>query len=421
MQTSLERIAEKAKKIRNYRFRDLYRMLNEEFLHECFRKLNKNASVGIDEISYKQYEENLKENILKLVSALKEKRYRARLVRRKYIPKGDGKMRPLGIPAIEDKLVQYAVTQILQAIFEQDFLECSFGYRPKKGALDAVKELKRNLKVSSFVVEADIKGFFDNMSHDWMVKMLEQRINDNALIRLIKKWLKAGVLEPKGDIIHPIAGTPQGGVISPMLANIYMHYALNLWFEKVVKKHCKGKAILCVYADDFVAAFQRKGDAERFYSVLGKRLGKFGLSLSKEKTKTIKFCPFEIRNSETFDFLGFEFRWELSRRGYPWISLKTSKKKLLKSIRTFKDWCRKIRDKPLKYIMNILRAKLRGYYNYYSVVGNSKRLRIFYHWVRNILFKWLNRRSQRKSYKWRGFSEMLKYYRIDAPRLVHNF
>lgn len=422
MQTSLERIAEKAKRLKKYRFRDLYRMLNEEYLHECWKKLNKNAAVGIDEVSHQEYGENLTENIRLLVERLKQKKYKAKLVRRQYIPKGDGKMRPLGIPAIEDKLLQYAVMQILQAIFEQDFFDFSYGYRPKKGALDAVRWLKRSLQVYiGHVVEADIKGFFDNISHEWMIRMLEQRINDRALLRLIKKWLKAGVLEPKGEIIHPLTGTPQGGIISPILANIYMHYALNLWFEKAVKKHCKGKALLCVYADDFVAAFQHKEEADKFYNVLGKRLEKFGLMLSMEKTKIVRFSRFEIDKNGTFEFLGFEFRWVLSRQGKPWIKLNTSKKKLLKSVGNFKNWCNKNRSKPLKTLVKTLKAKLRGYYNYYGVIGNYKRLGTFYHRIKGILFKWLNRRSQRTSYKWNGFNEMLKHFEIEPPRIIHDF
>lgn len=422
MQTSLERIADKAKRLKEYRFRDLYRMLNEEYLHECWLKLNKNAATGVDGISYQQYGINLTDNIRQLVERLKRKSYRARLVRRQHIPKGNGKMRPLGIPAIEDKLVQYGVMQILQAIYEQDFLDCSYGYRPGRGALDAVHWLRNNLNTHiAYVVEADIKGYFDNINHDWMIKMLEQRINDKVLLRLIKKWLIAGILEPEGEVVHPITGTPQGGIISPILANIYMHYALNLWVEKVVKKHCKGKVLLCVYADDFVTAFEHKDEAIRFYNVLGKRLEKFGLSLSMEKTKIIRFSRFEIEKNGAFEFLGFEFRWIITRKGKPWIQRTTSKKKLLNSIRNFKDWCKKNREKPLKKILATLKSKLCGYYNYYGVIGNSSSLWSFYFKAIGILFKWLNRRSQRKSYTWKGFEEMLKHFGIKVPKIVETY
>lgn len=421
MQTSLERIADKAKRMKEYRFRDLYRMLNEEFLHECWLKLNKNAATGVDKVSYQEYAENLTVNIRELVERLKRKSYRSKLVRRHFIPKGNGKMRPLGIPATEDKLLQYAVTQILQAIYEQDFLDCSYGYRPGRGAIDAVQWLKKNLCACHYVVDADIKGYFDSINHDWMIKMLEQRINDNSLLRLIRKWLKAGVLEPKGEVIHPITGTPQGGIISPILANIYMHYVLNLWFEKVVKKHCKGRALLCVYADDFIAAFQYREDATRFYNVLGKRLEKFSLSLSMEKTKIIRFSQYEVEKNGTYEFLGFEFRWVLNRKGRPWIRRTTSKKKFMNSIRNFKTWCKKYRTCKLESFFKTLNSKLRGYYNYYGLMGNSKRLWEFFRIVKMILYKWMNRRSQRESYTWEGFEEMIKHFRILKPRIVETY
>lgn len=250
--TSLQAIAEKAASQPGYRFRNLYGMLNEEMLKDSWRYIRKDAAFGIDRISAVDYEQNLEENIHRMVESLKQKRYRAKLVRRRYIPKGDGKFRPLGIPATQDKLLQLAVKRILEAIFEQDFLRCSFGYRPNVGALDAVDKLTVKLQFGkyNYVVEADIKGFFDHLDHEWLLKMLTERIDDKALLWLIKKWLKAGVLDTDGAVLHPVTGTPQGGIVSPILANVYLHYALDLWFQKVVVPHCGGEACLIRYADD---------------------------------------------------------------------------------------------------------------------------------------------------------------------------
>ena len=253
-QTSLRGIATKAKANGNHRFQDLYRCLNAPFLHACWKDLNKNAASGVDEETAESYRENLGANIQALAKRLKTKHYRAKLVRRCYIPKENGKERPLGIPALEDRLVQLACSKILTAIFEADFLDISYGYRPRRSAKDAVNDLRFNFQFGKYgyVVEADIKGFFDHMDHEWLLRMLKERIDDAAFLSLINRWLKAGILETDGEIIHPETGTPQGGIISPVLANIYLHFALDLWFEKVVKAHCKGDALILRYADDCV-------------------------------------------------------------------------------------------------------------------------------------------------------------------------
>ena len=253
VQTSLQGIAKKAGQDKKYRFRDVYRLIDGRMLLTVWEEINKRAASGVDRVTAKEYEENLIENIKGLVLRLKDKRYKAKLVRRVYIPKPDGRKRPLGIPALEDKLVQAAAAKILSSIYEQDFLSCSFGYRPNIGARDAVRDITDTLywKRYSYIVEADIKGYFDNIDHDWMIRMLELRIDDKAFIGLVKKWLKAGILEEGGKVIHPDTGTPQGGIISPILANIYLHYVLDLWMEKVVKPRCEGEVYLCRYADDW--------------------------------------------------------------------------------------------------------------------------------------------------------------------------
>ncbi|MBC8493042.1 MAG: group II intron reverse transcriptase/maturase [Chloroflexi bacterium] len=420
MPTSLQGIAKKAKEQKEHRFQDLYRLLNEEFLFESWRYIHKDAAYGVDEISAEEYEQNLEENIRDLVRRLKRGSYRAKLVRRKYIPKGEGKMRPLGIPAIEDKLLQVAVKRILEAIYEQDFLRCSYGYRPKVGALDAVDKLTVKLQFGryNFVVEADIKSFFDNVGHEWMIRMLEERIDDRPFLRLIKKWLKAGVLDTDGKVIHPATGTPQGGIVSPILANVYLHYALDLWFHKVVRKYCRGEACLIRYADDFVCAFQYQTEAERFYRALGKRLGKFGLEMSGEKTRVIRFSRDHQPGKANFDFLGFEFSWGKDRGGRPHLKRRTSRKKLRQSLKNFTTWSKENRHLRRDVLFRKLNAKLRGYYNYYGVIGNYASLMQFFKQALRILFKWLNRCSQRSSYNWRGFQELIELFNIERPRIV---
>lgn len=393
-------------------------MINGPMLYRCWQRIRKNAAYGVDKVSAEEYGKHLTGNIRQLVDRLKRKSYRARLIRRHYIPKGNGKMRPLGIPVVEDKLLQLAVVQILEAIYEQDFLRCSYGYRPKLGALDAVDKLTIKLQFGRYgrVVEADIKGFFDNIDHERLLEMLAERIDDKALLQLIRKWLKAGVLDTNGEVIHPAGGTPQGGIVSPILANIYLHYCLDEWFQHVVKKHCRGEACLIRYADDFVCAFEREGDAERFYQVLGKRLEKFGLELSAEKTRVIAFDRGQSEQ-EGFEFLGFEFRWGRDRQGKAHVKRRTSRKKLRSSLDRFTEWCRQKRPCPVKDWFKELKPKLQGYYNYYGVSGNHASLQQFFGEAMQILRKWLNRRSQRKSYSWEGFRQLIEHFQVPRPRI----
>jgi RNA-directed DNA polymerase len=393
-------------------------MINGPMLYRCWQRIRKNAAYGVDKVSAEEYGKHLLGNIRQLVDRLKRKSYRARLIRRHYIPKGNGKMRPLGIPVVEDKLLQLAVVEILQAIYEQDFLRCSYGYRPRLGALDAVDKLTIKLQFGRYgrVVEADIKGFFDNIDHARLLEMLAERIDDKALLQLIGKWLKAGVLDTNGEVIHPAAGTPQGGIVSPILANIYLHYCLDEWFQHVVKKHCRGEACLIRYADDFVCAFEREGDAERFYQVLGKRLEKFGLELSAEKTRVIAFDRGQSK-PEGFEFLGFEFRWGQDRQGKAHVKRRTSRKKLRSSLDRFTEWCRQKRHCPVKDWFKELKPKLQGYYNYYGVSGNYASLQQFFGEAMQILRKWLNRRSQRKSYSWEGFRALIEHFQVPRPSI----
>jgi len=422
VQTSLQGIANKAARQKGYRFRNLYGMLNEAMLIDAGRDIRKDAASGVDEVSAAEYEQNLEENIHQLVENLKRKRYRAKMVRRRHIPKGAGKTRPLGILAVEDKLLQMAVKRLLEAIYEQDFYRCSYGYRPHTGALEAVDKLTVKLQFGKYnhVVEADIKGFFDNINHEILLEMLAERVDDQALLWLIKKWLKAGILEEDGKVIHPITGTPQGGIISPILANVYLHYALDQWFQEVVKKYCRGEACLIRYADDFVCAFEYERDAERFHPVLAKRLGKFGLEVAPEKTKVIHFSQGRKPGKDRFDFLGFEFRWGKDRAGRPHVKKRTSRKKLRASLKKVNQWCQENKHRRLPELFQRLNAKLRGYYNYYGVIGNSRSLREFFDHMLKFLWRQLNQRSQRKSYNWKAFKMLIDDFHLERPRVVSN-
>ena len=420
MQTSLWGIAKRAREDPKNRFGNLYSLLDESNLRWCFTQLNRKAAPGVDGEDWKAFKADLADNVREIALCLREKRYKAKLVRRRYIPKANGKQRPLGIPVIGDKLVQTVVALILSAIYEQDFLPVSHGYRRGKGPQKAALELSQRLHRGRFrwVFDADIKGFFDNINHEWLVKMLEQRIEDKALIGLIRKWLKAGIMEEDGNIVFPATGTPQGGVVSAVLANIYLHYALDVWFEKVVRPCCEGEAILTRFADDYVCCFRYHRDLRRFQQEIDGRLGKFNLELSKEKTRSIKFTRFITENSETFTFLGFEYRWERSRKDKPLVRMRTSKKKLRLALSSIKSWVKKDRYEGTVEIMEALRPKLQGHFNYYGVSGNMEMLKAFYHQAINIVFKWLNRRSQRKSYNWTGFMELLKQFHIPTPRII---
>jgi len=420
VQTSLQGIANKAASQPDYRFRNLYGLLNEDLLLDSWSFIRQDAALGVDRVSAQDYEQDLAANVQDLVTRLKEKRYHAKLVRRCYIPKADGKLRPLGIPATEDKLLQLGVKRVLEAIYEQDFLRCSYGYRPNVGALDAVDKLTVKLQFGAYhyVVEADIQGFFDNLDHGWLLKMLAERIDDQALLHLIAKWLKAGVLDTDGKVLHPTTGSPQGGIISPVLANIYLHYALDLWFHKVIRPQCCGEACLIRYADDFVCAFEYEVEAQRFYNTLGPRLAKFGLTLAVAKTRTIAFSQGDHLGQNSFDFLGFEFRWGHDRAGKPQVKRRTARRKLRSALLNFKIWCKENHHRRLKDLFARLNAKLRGYYQYYGIQGNAASLQQFYYGAMRHLFRWLNQRSQRTSYTWPGFQALIEQFGIVKPKII---
>ena len=403
VQTSLRAIEHKASEQPEYRFRNLYGMIDIEMLMLAWRQLNKKAAAGVDEVKAREYGQNLEANLDDLVERLKRGSYKAKLVRRKHIPKGNGKTRPLGIPTLEDRLLQKAVTMLLEAVYEPTFLDSSFGYRPGRDGKKAVADFRDELQFGDYeyIVEADIKGFFNNLDWDWLVEMLELRIDDRKLIRLIRKWLKAGIREPEGMVINPLTGTPQGGIVSPILANVYLHYALDLWVEKAVKPSMVGSMKYVRYADDFVCAFKNKEDAERFHRNLAGRLGKFNLEVAEEKTRILRFCREDEDNgAQRFDFLGFELYWGESRKGLPNLKRRTSPSRLRRSLKRMDEWIKSRRSTKVDELIKQLNNKLRGYYQHYGVIGNWKSLGAFFFHVNKICFKWLNRRSQKKSMTW---------------------
>ena len=418
--TFLQAIANKAQQDRHHRFGDLYRHLNQEGLRASFHLLRKDAASGVDGETYQAYEKDLEAHLDDLVERLKNKSYRAQMVRRVYIPKDNGKLRPLGILALEDKLVQCAVTQILMAIYEADFLPCSYGYRPGRGPHDAVRELTDELQWGkhNFLVEADIKGFFDHVRHDQLMEMLGRRIHDGALLRLIRKWLKAGILEVDGRVLHPELGTPQGGLVSPVLANVYLHYVLDLWFEEQVRPGNRGRRRLFRFADDFVVCFEYRHEAAAFEQALPKRLAEYGLEVAPDKTKMLRFGRNGGPYNGRFDFLGFEFRWEPDRKGRPTVKRRTARKKLQAAVKRMGMWLRTHRQVKLKKIMAQLKLKLRGYWNYYGIIGNSRSLSLYDYLVKGLLYKWLNRRSHKRSFTWDTFYRLIKRFEIPPPRIV---
>ena len=430
METKLLRIAELAKSDPKMKFTSLAHLLNVQSLIQCHHELPNNKATGVNGTTKEQYDESLEENIMDLTSRLKSKSYRPVPVRRMYIPKlNSNKRRPLGIPEHEDKIVQKGIAKVLNAIYENDFLDCSFGFRPNRNCHDALKILNFYVekRLVSYVVDVDIKGFFDNVDHKWMMEFLKHRITDPNLLRIISRFLKGGYME-EGRRYKTDKGTPQGGVISPILANVYLHYVLDLWFEKVVRKQCEGQAYIVRYADDFVCCFQHKREAIQFYESLKLRLKKFHLEIAEDKTKVIPFGRFAENNAKrtgngkpaTFDFLGFTHYCGKSKQGKFRVKRKSSRKKVQGKLKESKEWLKSNRNKNIHLIMERFRRSLVGYYNYYCITDNSQTVNDFKEKIEILLFKWLNRRSQRKSFTWDKFRLFLQMFPLPKPRIRVN-
>jgi len=429
MKNKLNQIAEKAKRDKRLKFTSLIHHINEANLVRCYSELKKDKASGIDGITVEEYGCNLEENIEQLVGKLKSKKYRPQPVRRVYIPKaGSDDKRGLGIPAVEDKLVQIMLKKILEAIFETDFVDCSYGFLPGRSCTKAIIRLNEEVmhKPINFIVEVDISKFFDSVSHYWLQRCLEERIADRNLLWLVRRFLKAGVIED-GEFHASEHGTPQGGVISPLLANIYLHYVLDIWFEREFKSKAKGYMQCVRYCDDFVVVCESEYDAKEFLKSLEGRLSKFGLAVSPKKTKIIKFgrgvwnrLKKIGEKPDTFNFLGFTHYCAASRQGYFIMAHKTSKENLRRKLKEVQEWLRKIRSfASLKEWWQALKAKLIGHYNYFGISGNYRCLKQFYERVVCIAFKWINRRSQRKSMTAEMFFRYLELNPLPMPRIYH--
>lgn len=428
MATQLERIAEVAKAKPKEKFTSLMHLINKETLIQSHKDMSGKKVAGVDEVTKEMYNERLEENVEELVAKMKRQAYKPQPAKRVYIPKpGTDKKRPLGIPSYEDKLVQATLARTLNAIYEQDFMECSFGFRPKRGCHDALKLLDRilNKSVIKYVVDADIRGFFDNVNHEWMMKFIAHRIEDPNIQRLISRMLKAGIIEAGIKYDTP-QGTPQGGSLSPLLANVYLHYVLDLWFEKIVRRNCKGEAYMVRYADDSVFCFQYEEDAKKFYEEFIIRLGKFNLEIAEEKTKIIRLKKEyndddKDKGENSFDFLGFTHYVGEDKNGRrKRIKRKTSKKKYKASLLRCKVWMKKNRTIPIKEFMKTIKAKIQGHCNYYGITDNRRSVGNFIDEVKRLLFKWLNRRSQKKSFNWDKFILFLDKYPLPRVKIRVN-
>jgi group II intron reverse transcriptase/maturase len=430
MQTKLDLLSDIARRRKDVRIENVACLLNEENLKECFGLLKKGKATGVDGVTLEEYEVNLEENLRGLVERMKRQAYKPQPVRRTYIPKANGKMRPLGIPAIEDKIVQKGMTRILEAVYEADFLDCSYGFRPNRSPHQALKQLDKIIMTQpiNHIIDADIKGFFDHVDHGWMRKFLEHRISDTNFDRLIYRFLRNGYME-EGKEYDVEKGTPQGGIISPVLANIYLHYVLDLWLEKVIKSESRGTVEMVRYADDFVICVQYKDDAEKILEKLKDRLGKFGLELAEAKTRRIEFGRFSKQNAQTkgvkpatFNFLGFTHYIDQTRSGRFKLGCKTDRNKLTAKRKALNEWLKSARNRmPLQELWTILRAKLAGHFRYYGISGNFRSMARYRWEMLRLIMKWLNRRSQKKSFNWETFRRYVEKYPLPKPAIYHNF
>ena len=423
MSTELSRITKLAREDKKKQFLSIAHHLTLDLLFEAYTNLRKDAKAGVDGVTVAEYEENVWERLSELYDRVKSMRYRAQPLRRVYIPKDDGKRRPISIPCLEDKIVQKAMVEVLNAIYEQDFLEISYGFRPARSAHDALEEVWRVIsgKRISWVLEADICSYFDSIVRSQLMEMIERRVVDGSILRLIGKWINIGVIED-GRLLVTETGTGQGQVISPLLANIYLHYVLDEWFEEVVKPRLRGEAYEIRYADDFILCFEYQEDAERVLKALTKRFAKYGLTLHPEKTRLIEFGREALTKSEegkgkkpaTFDFLGFTHICARSQRGNFTVHTRTMKKRLKRSLKAATDWCRRHRHDPVEQQCEALNRKLRGHYQYYGRPTNMPNLRRFYRTLRMGWKKWLNRRTRGTTLTWPIYEQLLRTYPLQA-------
>jgi len=430
--TKLQWIAEQAASYPDRIFTSLAHLMNVDLLRQAYWLTRKDGATGVDGITAGEYAEHLEDNLAGLHNRLRSGKYKAPPVERAWIDKEDGSHRPLGIPCFEDKIVQRAVNMILSAVYEQDFYDCSYGFRPGRSPHQALRELREMCykTKTSRIVDADVSGFFDNLDHDLLRKIIKQRVNDGGILRLIGKWLNAGVLDGE-ELFHPEKGTPQGGVISPLLANIFLHHVLDEWFEKVVKPRMRGRVFLIRFADDFVIGCELEYDARRIMEVLPKRFSRFKLTIHPKKTALVQFGNPQQRGrpncqkrsgsgKSTFDFLGFTHYWCKSRRGYWVIKRKTSAKRLRRAMKRLWQWCCYNRHMHLSEQHRILSLKLRGHYQYYGIRGNYKMMEVLLEYVEKAWRRWLGRRHRSGSISYEKFLAIRESYPLPQPRICHN-
>ena len=427
-----QRIAELARQSPQMGFTSLAYHMDLDWLREAYRRTRKDSAVGVDGQTAADYERDLEGNLQRLLDRAKSGTYRAPPVRRVHIPKAGSTIetRPIGIPTVEDKILQRAVVMLLEPIYETEFHEGSYGFRPKRSAHQALESLWKQTmdRGGGWILEVDIRKFFDTLDHAWLRECLQYRIRDGVLLRLIGKWLNAGVMED-GSISYPEEGSPQGGVISPLLANIYLHYVLDTWFAEEVQPRLRGRAFLIRYADDFVIGFEREDDARRVLEVLPKRFGQYGLTIHPDKTRLVPFRrPVQRRSVSddhvdgpgTFDLLGFTHYWARSRKGNWVVKRKTAKGRFSRAVRSIAHWCRLHRHRSVQDQQRTLCQKLRGHYAYYGITGNSSALSAFRTAVERTWRKWLSRRNRERSMTWPVFSRLLERYPLAPARVVRS-
>jgi RNA-directed DNA polymerase len=423
MSPALVRVAERAKREPDGQFHSLAHLIDELALACAYYRQREDAAVGVDGVTKEQYGQNLGPNLQDLHQRLRSQRYRHQPIRRVHIPKDNGKTRPLGISAFEDKIVQDAVREVLQAVYEQDFLDCSFGFRPGRSAHDAIRALHRAVDRGevNWVLEADIMSFFDNVDRKALRELLQKRVVDGSMDRLIAKCLHVGVLDG-AEFSTPDTGTAQGSVLSPLLGNIYLHYVLDLWFTHEVQPRLQGRACLIRYADDFIIGFECRADAERVGAVLPQRLQRYGLTLHPDKTRLLDFrqppaAQGSGRGPGTFDFLGFTLYWRRTRRGRWRLACKTRRARLGRAIRTVYAWCRSHRHDEVEVQHAALSSRLRGHYSYFGVNGNLRSLACLLYHACHAWYKWLRRRSQRTRLNWARYEDLLRSFPLPRPQI----
>jgi group II intron reverse transcriptase/maturase len=418
----LLKVVERARKETEGRFNSLAHLIDVSALERAFHRLRSDAAAGVDGVTKDEYERELQRRLQDLHERLRSKRYRHQPIRRVHIPKDKGKTRPIGISALEDKLVQDALREVLEAIYEQDFLDCSFGFRPGRSAHDALRALNRVVYQgeANWIIEADIVSFFDSLDRTKLMELLQLRIADGSLLRLIGKCLHVGVLDGS-EYSEPDAGTTQGSVLSPLLGNVYLHYVLDVWFAREVKPRLQGNACLIRYADDFVIALEKLSDAERVMTVLSKRMGRFGLTLHPDKTRLLPFgrpTSTSRKGPATFDFLGFTLYWRRTLQGRWNMWCKTRQARLRRAVQAVADWCRRHRHQPVRVQHAALVRRIRGHFNYFGVNGNTESLGKLVRQVERAWLKWLRRRSQRTRLNWERFKELLQRFPLPSPHVM---